>query len=347
MIRIVFFFLQKTLAARKKKRVVLLCFSVIFSLFLSMGESWAQGRRKKVHYLETGAERKLEVPYKRVGGEELKLDVYYPTAKRTKRNPVIFFAHGGGWGAGDKYNAASGLYAPLFLKLLKHGFIVISIDYRLWKKDGSVYVPDCVSDCKDAMRFIARQAERFEADPERFFCIGGSAGGHLAQMMLLTPPETFPGDPQLAHVKYKMIAGVSWFGFTNFEEKELFIKPGRSRRGDPRAGTIVRILRPGLREEEKEKVLHEMSPTSWLRPTMPPLLLFQGDHDTAVTVQHAYYMKKKAKAAQAPVTVVIVRNAGHNWKQIGSGSTPSKEKIIDMTCDFFLSHLSCTAQGGN
>ena len=51
-------------------------------------------------YLETGGERKLEVVYKKISGKDLTLDLYYPTAKLSKKCPVIVFTHGGGWAAG-------------------------------------------------------------------------------------------------------------------------------------------------------------------------------------------------------------------------------------------------------
>ena len=47
-------------------------------------------------YLETGGERKLEVIYKNIADRDLTLDLYYPTAGRSKKCPVIVFTHGGG-----------------------------------------------------------------------------------------------------------------------------------------------------------------------------------------------------------------------------------------------------------
>lgn len=44
---------------------------------------------KNVSYLETGAERNLNVAYKKVGRRELQLDLYYPTADRSDPSPII------------------------------------------------------------------------------------------------------------------------------------------------------------------------------------------------------------------------------------------------------------------
>ncbi|MDF7823578.1 alpha/beta hydrolase fold domain-containing protein [Pontiellaceae bacterium B12227] len=303
-------------------------------------------REAKIHYLETGGERKLNVLYKQTPEEDLYLDIYYPTAKRGEQCPVVFYTHGGGWGAGDKQSAANHLYGPVFKKLLDQGFCVVALNYRLWKSGGAPHVPECVADSKDAMRYMAKNSKALQVDPNCFFVIGGSAGGHLAQMLLLTPPEAQPGDPALVDTPYTMVAGVSWFGFTNVEVEDLFIKNEENPRPKPMHGTTVRILKPGLTESEKAAVLHEMSPTTWLSKDSPPMLIMHGDRDTAVTVKHAHYIQQRAEKLGAATEVVIVKKAGHNWGQRGVVIEPSMDEIIDKTVQFFVEHLSAPASDG-
>ena len=93
--------------------------------------------------------------------------------------------------------------------LNEQGFCVASVEYRLCTKNGLITVRDCVTDSKDAMRFLAKNAEQYSIDVDRVFTWGDSAGGHLAQMLLLSPPESFPGDPALADARYRLVAGVS------------------------------------------------------------------------------------------------------------------------------------------
>jgi len=130
-----------------------------------------------IQYLETGGDRRLNLLYKQAPEEDLFLDLYYPTAKRAEKCPVVFFIHGGGWAAGDKQGAANSLYGPLFKKLLGQGFCVAAVNYRLFKMGGTVYVPECVADCKDAMRYLSKNSKTLQVDPNRFFVIGGSSGG--------------------------------------------------------------------------------------------------------------------------------------------------------------------------
>ena len=83
-----------------------------------------------------------------------------------------------------------------------------------------------------------------------------------------------------------------------------------------------------------------MSSVNYLSTDSPPLLMIQGDKDTTIPVKHAYYMKQKAGAVKAPVEIMIIRNAGHNWRKVDADIDPSREAIIERTVQFFVEQLS-------
>ncbi|QEG39306.1 alpha/beta hydrolase [Roseimaritima ulvae] len=291
---------------------------------------------KGAQYLETGGERKLEVVYKTVAGKDLKLDLYYPTDKRIDQCPVVVFTHGGGWAAGNRYKAAKGSFASVFATLIKQGIAVAPVTYRLAKKDSNVAMRDCVIDCKDAVRYLAKNSEALGLDPLRIGVMGDSAGGHLGQMLLLADPKQLPGDPALADVPYRMVAGVSWYGPCDFEKTDLFNHDDRAGFRD-RFGP--RILGSDSGPSDKTARYREVSPINYLRQDSPPLLMIQGDKDTTIPVKHAYHMQHKANQLQAPVEIMIIKNAGHNWRKVDAEIQPTRNEIIQRTVDFFLEHL--------
>jgi acetyl esterase/lipase len=293
-------------------------------------------RAQAPKYLEAGGRRKLEVLYKQVSGRDLHLDLYYPTKNRADKCPVVIFTHGGGWAAGSRYKAATGDFESVFLQLVKAGFAVAPVTYRLAKKDSNVAMRDCVIDCKDAIRFLSKDSKAMGIDPMRVYVMGDSAGGHIAQMLLLSSPESLPGDPTLAEVTYRMVAGVSWYGPCDFEKTDLF---NHDDRPDFRDRFGPRILDSDSGPQDELTRYREMSPINYLTPTSPPLLMIQGDKDTTIPVKHAYYMQEKAKAVQSPVEILIVKNSAHNWRSVDADIVPSRHVIVERTVQFFVDHL--------
>ena len=324
----------------KKKMLAAIVFAVAATSGMAAQETRRQGNASRTpqrsKYLETGGERKLEVVYKSISGRDLMLDLYYPTTKRSKRCPVIVFTHGGGWAAGNRYKAASGPFGLVFGRLVKEGFAVAPVTYRLAKKDSNVAMRDCVIDCKDAIRYLAKNSESLGIDPMRICVMGDSAGGHIAQMLLLASPEQLPGDPALAETPYRMVAGVSWYGPCDFEKTDLF---NHDDRPDFRDRFGPRILGSDSGPQDKLTRYREVSPVNYLSPSSPPLLMIQGDKDTTIPVKHAYFMQQKAEQLQAPVETMIIKNSGHNWRKVDAEIEPSRTEIIERTINFFVDHI--------
>ncbi len=279
----------------------------------------------------------LDVVYKTTEQGPLKLDLHYPAEPKAGATfPLVLFTHGGGWVTGTKAIGDRGVRFMGVKALNAEGFCVASVDYRLCNKEGNIIVRDCVVDAKDALRFLAKNAGQFSLDAEHVFTWGDSAGGHLAQMLLLSPPDSFPGDPALADAKYRLIAGVSWYGPCDFEKTALFIPPGGSGVGD-RFGS--RILKPGAAEQTRLAAYREVSPVNYLRLDSPPLLMMQGEKDPTIPVQHAHFMKERADAVKASVETFIVQNSGHNWREFGGSLSPTLEEIMTKTAEFMKKHL--------
>lgn len=293
--------------------------------------------KKQVPYLQTEGKRKLNVLYKETKEEDLYLDIYYPKNKKVgQKLPVVIYTHGGGWAAGSRHGAANASFKTVHTALLEKGFCIVSVSYRLWKKGEKNTMRDCVIDSKDAMRYLSKHSKTLNVDPNRFFSFGDSAGGQIAQMLLLSPPGSLKGEKSLEKYTYKMIAGVSWYGPCDFEDISLFNHNDRPNFKD-RFG--ARIINSNTKPEDKLLLYREMSPINYLHKNNAPLLMIQGDKDTTIPVKHAYYMAEKANEFDAPVTTLIVKNAGHNWRKVGKDINPNRGNIEQSTIDYFVSHL--------
>ena len=98
------------------------------------------------------------------------------------RHPAVVIIHGGGWVSGTKGAARE---INIGTTLASHGYVGFSIDYLL-ASEGKPSWPQNLYDCKTAVRWLRKNAERLHIDPEHIGVIGGSAGGHLAAMLAVT-----------------------------------------------------------------------------------------------------------------------------------------------------------------
>ena len=296
----------------------------------------AELKQMPLGYVTSSGKQLKNVRYKKTATEDLYLDFYFPDEDKSANKPVVIYTHGGGWAAGSRHGAGNASFDVVHKKLLAKGFCVASVSYRLWRKDGQTAMRDCVIDAKDAIRFLSAHQKALGIDPMRIYTFGDSAGGQMAQMLLLAPPKSLPGDPDLAQYEYKTVAGVSWYGPCDFEKSDLF---NHDDRPDFRDRFGPRIMMPDSKTEEKLPRYREMSPVNYLTKDSPALLMIQGDKDTTIPVKHAYYMQDKANAFDAPVEILIVKNAGHNWREVGAAIQPTRHVIIDRTVQFLVNHL--------
>ncbi|MDO6597933.1 alpha/beta hydrolase fold domain-containing protein [Oceanihabitans sp. 2_MG-2023] len=289
----------------------------------------------EIPYLKTKGDIQLNIKYKTTKEEDLYLDIYYPSEKiKGEKYPIMLYTHGGGWFNGSKENIVKSPMEDPFLEFVEQGFAVVSINYRL-TRHKTVLMRDCVIDAMDALRYLSKNSDALQVDANQVYVMGDSAGGHIAQMITLADPEKFKGDKKLAGNTYKVIAGVSWYGPSDFTIKELFETDDPTKDAD-RFST--RITKKEKNPSKMASMYKEMSPIFYLTKNSPPLFMMAANNDTTIPVAHAYHMKKKADSIGANVDMFIVKNAGHNWRKAGGDIDPSLDVITKTTVDFILKY---------
>ena len=99
-------------------------------------------------------------------------------AEEPLRGAAVFFVHGGGWKNGTRT-----VYHKIMEALNRRGYLTGSADYRL----SGVTVLDQLQDIREAYdRFISLLKHRNR--PSKVFVHGGSAGAHLASLLLCADP---------------------------------------------------------------------------------------------------------------------------------------------------------------
>ncbi len=112
-----------------------------------------------------------DVVYKRVNGEDLVMDLYFPSVAPEGKYPVVMDIPGGGWMIHNRPRRDG--YAACFAAM---GAVVAVIDHRLCP---NVFFPDNLADCVDAYNFLVDHAQEYHLDPDDIVVTGDSSGGHL------------------------------------------------------------------------------------------------------------------------------------------------------------------------
>lgn len=231
------------------------------------------------------------ITYAKAGGVDLKLDLYRPKSKNSKKLPTLVWIHGGGWRGGSKES-----YSLRVLPWLEMGWNVVNVEYRL---TGVARAPAAVEDCRCALRWVFENAEKYAFDTERIVVSGQSAGGHLALMTgMATGEKSF--DVNCPGESVRVAAIVNWFGITDVgdllqgKNKTEFASNwiGPDRFGDAR-------------------LIRSVSPLSYVRPGLPPIITIHGDKDPLVPYDHAVRLHKALTESGVTNKLVTIKNGDH------------------------------------
>jgi acetyl esterase/lipase len=251
------------------------------------------------------------VTYLTASNWEAKLDVYTPRA--TGPHPTLLHIHGGGWVGGSRESVI--LRALPFLEM---GFAVVNVSYRL----GQVaQAPAAVEDCLCALRWIIRNAKEYGFDVSRIVVSGYSAGGHLALTTGMVPASAgmdrqCPGTEEL-----KVAAIVNWYGITDVAD----LLEGANLR--PYA---VQWL--GSRPDRVDAA-KRVSPLTYVRAGLPPIMTIHGDADPTVPYAHATRLRDSLKKAGVATELVTIPNGRH-----GNFPLPDQLRALEAVRTFLTTH---------
>ena len=243
-------------------------------------------------------------------------DLYLPAeVSPGARRPGIVIIHGGGWSGGDK---AAARERNIGTTLAQHGYVCLSINYVLSKVGATeVLWPRNLHDCKTAVRWLRKYADRLQLDPERIGAIGGSAGGHLTTMVALTGANDGL-DPVGPYGEFscRVQAAVDLYGpadLVNWQDLSML-------------GSRKRTAAPEL--------YRAASLATYADKNDPPILIIQGTADKIVDAQQSRDFAAALARAGTPHQLVIVEGGEH-----GFHLQPKQQDLRPVVLDFFDRHL--------
>jgi acetyl esterase/lipase len=230
------------------------------------------------------------------------LDVMYPKSTGAEKRPGVIVFHGGGWIESNKESTMNALCLPYLAK----GFVVCNVEYRVSNTGQSpANAPAAVVDALDAAKWFVDHADKYDVDPNRLVVTGASAGGHLALMVGMVTP-----DANLGPV-IKVAAIVNCYGPTDVND--LIAR---------KSSFTLKWLpdQPG-----REDLAKRLSPMTYVRKDLPPLLIVQGERDNTVPVAQNVKLAWALKQLGDDEEMILIPGAGHGPNQ---GQWPDVNRLI-------------------
>jgi len=220
--------------------------------------------------------------------KETVLDIMQPRAPASGKRPGVIVIHGGGWVGGTK----EGHSQLTCLRYVEKGFVCADVEYRLAKVAPA---PTAVTDVLDAAHWFESHAKKYAVDTKRIVVTGGSAGGHLSLMVGMTPKSAKLGPPA------RVAAVVNFFGITDV--------------ADQLSGPRMREYAVTWVPEQSGRLdlARRVSPVTYVRKGLPPILTIHGDADQTVPYEHGVRLTKALRDAGDDAELVSVPQGEHGF----------------------------------
>lgn len=245
-----------------------------------------------------------QVVYKQVDTTSLIMRIYTPEKQdRAKQYPAIVFFFGGGWNSGNISQ-----FEPHAKHLAERGMVCFLVDYRV-KSRQKTSPFESLKDAKSAMRYVRKNAQQFNVDPERIAASGGSAGGHLAAATAIANDYNESTDDLTVSAVPNALV--------------LFnpvIDNGPSGYGYERIGEAYKNFSP----------LHN------IKKGMPPTIIMVGTKDKLIPVETVKYYKKAMEIVGSRCDLRLYEGEEHGFFNVNN---KENHQNTLMEADKFLQSL--------
>lgn len=262
--------------------------------------------------LYPGLEEMEGIVFHKVGGIEIKMDIFRPeNLEKSKPLPGILFIHGGGWLGMSRKDIRH-----LAMGMAQRGYVTASADYRL---AGEAKYPAAVQDCVCALKWFRAHAKEYHVDPENIGVMGNSAGAHLALMVAYAGDEPPFQSPCAHEAATGVKAVVQLYGPTDLAGRHVA----------QLQEALVLFLGKSLQEAPERYA--EASPLTYVTSDSPPTLIMHGTTDELVPVEQADLLAERLKETGVP----YIYDRIQGWPHGMDACVAVRERLLYLMKAFF------------
>lgn len=276
---------------------------------------------------EMGVSYGHDVEYANIDGVALHLQILTPTCRNDHYNPFgeqenmklpcFVFVQGSAWFPQYVYANVCNL-AKLALK----GYVCAIVQYR---HSGQAAFPAQITDARNAVRFLRKNAKKFGIDPDRVVIAGDSSGGHTAVWAgMLHDDESadnlFPG------ISGEVSGVVNYYGSTSVMAPDSNPIQTLHCLPDSPEGRVM----GGKNLLENPELARALSAECNIdeNTVMPPMLIFHGTKDRTVNCTCSAVLYETMKKTGHDVTLYLLKGADHGGSEFWS------DRIIGIVDEF-------------
>ena len=285
---------------------------------------------------DDGRKPDVSLAYKLVDNIDLPMALFLPKDRVSvaERRPAVVCIHGGawsGWRGGDGQTWDGGIFTPHARYFAARGAVAVKISYRnVFQpgKDKAAFetgpgLSDLIADCRSALRYLRKHADRFGIDPNRIAVIGDSAGGHLAACLGTINCFENPGSDRSISAMANLVIACN--PITDLLDPKWIAYVHEA----PRA---VEGDKPLSREERAKAI----SPLWNVSASSVPTLAIHGLKDGIVDPRHSSDLQQALQKAGVRSELSTIPGASHAFILLGYRSTGSEFLAALRTVDRFL-----------
>jgi acetyl esterase/lipase len=274
----------------------------VFSVLHATAAVSSAAAGKKLAY-----EQHMNVVYGEADGVALVMDVFTPTGP--KNGIGIIDVASGAWHS-DRGKIRDHMLARVYDIFCGKGYTVFAV------LPGSISrfsVPDMIQHLRMATKWVQRHSTEYGIDPQNMGITGGSAGGHLASLVVVSTPADIDGK---VDQPFKAV-GVFFppTDFINYRGHATdFGKDGRS-------AQLVRSLAADRGDQsgrpfdaaQLTELARKISPALLIDRKQPAFLIIHGDADPLVPLHQSELLVAALKKQGGSAELIVKKGGGHPW----------------------------------
>lgn len=261
-----------------------------------------------------------DVEYLQRNGKSLYLQIIVPYTEHKELFPLIVYVPGSAF---HKQNVPS-CVSTLSL-LASKGYTVALLEYR---GSEEAAFPAQMLDAKQGLRFMQKNAEKYNADCNNIFVMGDSSGGHTALMAgLTTGIKKLEEDDNCVYVN----GVIDLYGPVNIATMNCELSSQDHRTPDSPEGYLIgrkNVL-------ENPELVYPTVVTNYIEKNrkIPPVLVFHGTNDELVSFSQSCELHDKLCEEKKEVYFYAINGAHHGGEEFWC------EQVLNTEIEFIKKNM--------